>query len=60
MTRAKAVHNYSACHFESEDCTLLHAVAFKECVQYHTVSKFNEWVKAKSIKVSPNPGDQAT
>ena len=51
---------YSACHFESEDRALLHAAAFEECVQYHTVSKFNEWVKAKSIKVSPTPGDQAT
>ena len=59
-TRAKAVRIYSACHLKSEDRALLHAAAFEECVQYHTVSKFNEWFKAKSIKVSPTPGDQAT
>ena len=54
------MHIYSASHFESEDRALLHAAAFEECVQYHTGSKFNESVKAKSIKVSPTPGHQAT
>ena len=43
--KGKAHRIYSDCNFESEEDTHLRKEAFKQCVEYHMVHKFNEWVE---------------